>query len=71
MPLPISKSALKQQFGTIIKEESSQIMKNSPRYKRLHEIDATAPSKHFSQLIAKLRDDTPPFSFSSEQDTPP
>ncbi|KAG2751294.1 hypothetical protein P692DRAFT_201667545, partial [Suillus brevipes Sb2] len=38
-PFPISKSALKQQFGTIIKEESSQIMKDSPRYKRLHEID--------------------------------
>lgn len=29
-------------------------MKNSPRYKHLHEIDATAPSKHFSKLIEKL-----------------
>lgn len=28
--LPISKLALKQQFGQIIKEESSNIMKNSP-----------------------------------------
>ncbi|KAG2340107.1 hypothetical protein BDR05DRAFT_1036078 [Suillus weaverae] len=52
--LPISKSALKQQFGRIIKEESSNIMKSSLRYKCLHEIDALAPSKHFAKLTEKL-----------------
>jgi hypothetical protein len=54
LSLPISKSALKQQFQGEIRTEAAAIMKNSPRYARLHEIDESAPSKHFSKLVEKL-----------------
>ncbi|KAG2050347.1 hypothetical protein BDR06DRAFT_891954 [Suillus hirtellus] len=52
--LPISKSALKQQFREEIKAEVATVMKNSPHYKCLYEIDTTAPSRHFSKLVEKL-----------------
>jgi ribonuclease HI len=52
--LPTSKSALNQQFGRKIQEEAASIMKHSPRFPRLHEIDPSAPSKNFSLLVAEL-----------------
>jgi len=52
--LPVSKSALMQQFRKAIKHKAAKIMRDSPRYKHLHEIDTSAPSKHFSKLVEKL-----------------
>lgn len=54
LTLPISKSALKQIFRGEIKTKAATIMKNSPHYQHLHNIDETAPSKHFSMLVEKL-----------------
>jgi hypothetical protein len=54
LTLPISKSALKQRFRGEIKAEAATIMKNSPCNQCLHDIDKTAPSKHFSMLVEKL-----------------
>ncbi|KAG2746897.1 hypothetical protein P692DRAFT_201678031, partial [Suillus brevipes Sb2] len=54
LTLPISKSALKQRFRGEIKAEAATSMRNSPHYQRLHEIDESAPSKHFSILVEKL-----------------
>lgn len=54
LALPISKSALKQKFRGEIKAEAATIMKNSLHYQCLHDIDETAPSKHFSKLVEKL-----------------
>ncbi|OAX32547.1 hypothetical protein K503DRAFT_776567, partial [Rhizopogon vinicolor AM-OR11-026] len=50
--LPTSKSALKQQFHHKIKKEAIAVMTKSPRYPLLRKIDSTAPSKHFSLLVA-------------------
>ncbi|KAG2065424.1 hypothetical protein BDR04DRAFT_1032850, partial [Suillus decipiens] len=52
--LPISKLALKQQFQGKIRAEAATIMKDSPWYEWLHEINETALSKHFSMLVEKL-----------------
>ncbi|KAG2029078.1 ribonuclease H-like domain-containing protein, partial [Suillus americanus] len=52
--LPVSKLALKQRFLKKIKDKAATPMKNSPRYKRLHELDATAPSKHYSKRVEQL-----------------
>jgi len=54
LKLPISKAALKQQTNKNLRKEAATIMKTSPRYTRLHEIDASAPSKHFLELVEKL-----------------
>ncbi|OJA15130.1 hypothetical protein AZE42_11430 [Rhizopogon vesiculosus] len=52
--LPISKSALKQQFHHKIKKEAAAVMAKSPRYPLLRKIDSSAPSKHFSLLVTSL-----------------
>ncbi|OAX43837.1 hypothetical protein K503DRAFT_795908 [Rhizopogon vinicolor AM-OR11-026] len=52
--LPISKSALKQQFNRRIKNEAKAVMHQSPRFPLLRKIDQSAPSKHFTKLIEEL-----------------
>ena len=52
--LPISKSALNQQFNKWIRNEAKRVMSTSPRYPSLCKIDPSAPSKHYSLLIAEL-----------------
>ncbi|OJA17545.1 hypothetical protein AZE42_13583 [Rhizopogon vesiculosus] len=49
-----SKSALKQQFHHKIKKGAAAVMTRSPRYPLLRKIDSSAPSKHFSLLVAGI-----------------
>ncbi|KAG2055664.1 hypothetical protein BDR06DRAFT_843975, partial [Suillus hirtellus] len=52
--LPLSKSATRQQFYGVIKEEAKKVMQSSPRYKFLRSIDPTAPSKRFTEIVEEL-----------------
>jgi len=54
LTLPISKSALKQQFNHMIKNEAKAVMQQSPRFPLLRKIDQSAPSKHFMKLSEGL-----------------
>jgi len=54
LTLPISKSALKQQFNHMIKNKAKAVMQQSPHFPLLRKIDQSAPSKHFMKLSAGL-----------------
>ena len=48
LKLPISKAALKQQVNKDLRKEAAANMEISPRYTRLHEIDADLPHRNTS-----------------------
>jgi ribonuclease HI len=52
--LPQSKSATKQRFNKIIKEEAKTLAEESPRYALLRSVDPSAPSGKFTKTIDTL-----------------
>ncbi|KAH7907488.1 hypothetical protein BJ138DRAFT_496541 [Hygrophoropsis aurantiaca] len=52
--LPISKSALKQQFNSTLKKEAAKVIRASPRFNQLSKIDDQMKFSSFSKLVANL-----------------